>query len=508
MVRRTNQRRLAHVSSKEMQFLAPVTSHGPKGRMLAEARFVVDIRVKIYLLQPDQSLSCPIRTRRIWLSLIGFASLWEELFMRRLLIAVVLSFVIPTTAFCQTPHRVAIRAGRLIDGKSEKPLENAVIVIEGDRIASVAAGGSPPVGVAVIGLSKATVRPGFIDAHTHVLLQGDITAEEYDAQLLKQSIPYRAILAARNAHIALSHGFTAIRDLETEGAMYADVDVKTAIANGEVPGPRMQVATRAMTPTGMYPLLGYSWELKVPTGVQYVDGADGARKAVREQAMYGADWIKYYSDRRYHFETDGVLHSMVNFTDEEAKAIVDEAHRIGKKVAAHAIGSDGIAAAVRAGVDTIEHGVGLTEPLMDEMVKKGTTWVPTIMVVAYVAPGRGGNWTKMVDLEKAAFQKARKRGVKIALGTDAGGSDWRELNEAVEFDYYVNYGMTPMEAIQSGTIRAAEVLGWSDKLGTIEPGKWADFVAVSGDPLKDIKELQHVKFVMKGGVVYKDETSR
>jgi len=270
----------------------------------------------------------------------------------------------------------------------------------------------------------------------------------------------------------------------------------------------MFVATRAFAPTGTYPLLGYSWELHMPEGVQVVDGADNIRRAVREQVKYGADWIKYYSDRGYHFESDGVLHSMVNFTDDEAKAIVDETHRLGKKVAAHAIGSDGIAAALRAGVDTIEHGVGLTEPLMDEMVKKGTTWVPTIMVVAYVAPGRGGNWTKMVDLEKAAFQKARKRGVKIALGTDAGGSDWRELSEAVEFDYYVNYGMTPMEAIQSGTIRAAEVLGWGDKLGTLEPGKWADLVAVSGDPLKDIKELQHVKFVMKGGVVYKDETSR
>ncbi|PYT46091.1 MAG: hypothetical protein DMG47_06075 [Acidobacteria bacterium] len=505
MVRRTNQRRLAHVSSKEMQFLAPVTSHGPKGRMLAEARFVVDIRVKIYLLQPDQSLSCPIRTRRIWLSLIGFASLWEELFMRRLLIAVVLSFVIPTTAFCQTPHRVAIRAGRLIDGKSEKPLENAVIVIEGDRIASVTAGGSAPAGVEIIDLSKATVLPGFIDTHTHVLLQGDITAEEYDAQLLKQSIPYRAILAARNAHIALSHGFTAIRDLETEGAMYADVDVKTAIANGEVPGPRMQVATRAMTPTGMYPLLGYSWELKVPTGVQYVDGADGARKAVREQAMYGADWIKYYSDRRYHFETDGVLHSMVNFTDEEAKAIVDEAHRIGKKVAAHAIGSDGIAAALHAGVDTIEHGDGLTEALMDEMVRRGIYWVPTITVGVYVAPGRSGNWPKMAELQRENFPKAIKKGVKIALGTDAGGFDWKALNEAKEFEYYVQYGMTPMQAIRAGTSTAAELLGWGDKLGVIEPGKWADIVAISGDPLKDINELQSVKFVMKGGVVYKND---
>jgi imidazolonepropionase-like amidohydrolase len=287
--------------------------------------------------------------------------------------------------------------------------------------------------------------------------------------------------------------------------MYADVDIKNAIANGEVPGPRMQVATRAMTPTGMYPLLGYSWELQVPKGVQYVDGVDGARKAVREQVMYGADWIKYYSDRRYHFEADGVLHSMVNFTDEEAKAIVEETHRLGKKVAAHAIGSDGIAAALRAGVDTIEHGDGLTDALMDEMVRKGVYWVPTITVGAYVAPGRGGNWTKMVDLEKAAFQKALKKNVKIALGTDAGGFDWKELHQAKEFAYYVNYGMTPMQAIRSGTVVPAELLGWSEKMGTIEAGKWADLVGVSGDPLRDITELERVKFVMKAGAVYKND---
>lgn len=404
------------------------------------------------------------------------------------------------------PKRVAIRAGHLIDGKRDKLLDNVLILIEGDKIVSITPAGAPPADAELLDLSNDTVLPGFIDLHTHVLLNGDITAEDYDKQLLKESIPYRAILAARNARIALEHGFTSIRDLETEGAMYADVDVKKAIANGEVPGPRMQVATRAMAPTGMYPLLGYSWELKLPTGVQYVDGVEGARKAVREQIMYGADWIKYYSDRAYHFEPDGVLHSMVNFTDDEAKAIVDETHRLGKKVAAHCIGSDGIAAALRAGVDTVEHGDGLTEALMDEMAKKGTVWVPTIMVGAYVAPGRGGNWTRMVDLEKVAFQKALKRGVRIALGTDAGGSDWRELNEAREFQYYADYGMTPMETIQTGTIRAAEVLGWADKLGTIESGKWADIVAVSGDPLKDIKELQNVKFVMKAGVVYKNET--
>jgi imidazolonepropionase-like amidohydrolase len=403
------------------------------------------------------------------------------------------------------PQKIAIRAGRLIDGKSEAPITNALILIEDDHIVSVTAAGTPPAGIQVIDLSKATVLPGFVDTHTHLLLNGDITAEDYDVQLLKQSIPYRAILSARNARIALEHGFTSMRDLETEGAMYADVDIKTAINNGEVPGPRMQVATRAMTPTGMYPLLGYSWELQVPKGVQYVDGVDGARKAVREQVMYGADWIKYYSDRRYHFESDGVLHSMVNFTDEEAKAIVDEAHRLGKKVAAHAIGSDGIAAALRAGVDTVEHGDGLTDALIDEIARKGVYWVPTITVGAYVAPGRGGNWTRMVDLEKAAFQKALKKNVKIAFGTDAGGFDWKEINQAKEFEYYVNYGMTPMQAIRSGTVVPAELLGWRDKMGTVEPGKWADLVAVSGDPLADITELQRVKFVMKAGAVYKNE---
>jgi imidazolonepropionase-like amidohydrolase len=429
--------------------------------------------------------------------------------MRRKLVLFVWWLLLPMLAVGQVQTRIAIRAGRLIDGKNEKPLENVLIQVEGDKIISVSASGSAPAGVQVIDLGSATVLPGFIDVHTHLLLHGDTTQEEYDAQLLKESIPYRAILAARNAQIALSHGFTAMRDLETEGAMYADVDVKKAIANGEVPGPRLQVATRALTPTGMYPLLGYSWELRMPTGVQYVDGVDGARKAVREQVMFGADWIKYYSDGRVHFDPDGRLRSKVLFTDEEAKAIVEEAHRLGRKVAAHAIGSDGIAAALHAGVDTIEHGDGLTDTLMDEMVRRGVYWVPTVTVDRNLAAdSKDEFWKKTFDLQRENFAKAKQKGVKIALGTDAGGFDWKKVNQAKEFEYYVEYGMSPMQAIRMGTSIAAELLGWNETAGTVEAGKWADFVAVGGDPLKDIRELQNVKFVMKGGTIFKNDLGK
>jgi len=197
----------------------------------------------------------------------------------------------------QVPRVVAIRCGRLIDGKSAAVRSNAVIVIEGERIREV--GASVPAGAQVIDLTRSTVLPGLIDNHTHILLNGDITMADYDEQLLKQSIAYRAIRATVNARTALLHGFTTVRDLETEGAMYADVDVKTAINRGIIPGPRLFVATRSFAPTGFYPLLGYSWELKVPKGVQEVDGPDNIRHAVREQVGYGADWMACMGDMPY-----------------------------------------------------------------------------------------------------------------------------------------------------------------------------------------------------------------
>ena len=416
-----------------------------------------------------------------------------------------------TSTSAQTP-RTLIHAGRVIDGLSDRVANDLGILIEGDRIARVgpftevaAAAGD----AARIDLSGMTVLPGLIDNHTHILLQGDISTQDYDDQLLKESIPYRTIRATAAARTALLNGFTTLRDLETEGAMYADVDVKTAIARGIIPGPRLFVSTRALSGTGMYPLLGYSWELRMPEGVQIVDGPDEIRKAVREQVKYGADWIKFYADRRYYVGQDGRVHSWVNFTDEEMRTIVDEAHRLGRKVAAHAIGWDGIDAALRAGANTIEHGDGLTPDLIDRMVKQRVYWCPTIFVGAYVAEGRGGVWPKLVEFERVAFGEALRRGLLpyISYGTDAGGYAWTE-NQAQELDYMVRYGMTPMQAIRSATSVAAALLDQRENLGAIGAGRYADIIAVAGDPLADITELQRVGFVMKGGVVYKNVSAR
>ena len=411
----------------------------------------------------------------------------------------------PTAA----PRRIIIHAGRLIDGVTQAPRSDQGILVEGDRIVSVGPYveiSGKAAGAEQVDLGSMTVLPGLIDNHTHVLLQGDVTAADYDEQLLKESIPYRTIRATAAARTALMNGFTTIRDLETEGAMYADVDLKTAIARSVVPGPRMFVATRAFSATGMYPLLGYSWELRMPEGVQVVDGPDEIRKAVREQVKYGADWIKVYADRKYYIASDGRLRSWVNFTDGEFKAFVSEAHRLGRKVAVHAVGWDGIDAALRAGVNTIEHGDGLTPDLIDRMIKQKVYWCPTIYVGVYVAGGRGGPWPKMVELERQAFGTALKRGLLplISYGTDAGGYPWTE-NQAKEFAYMVKYGMTPMQAIKAATSVAAGLLDRGDSLGAVAPGHYADLVAVRGDPLRDITELEPVRWVMKGGTVYKSE---
>src|ERR1700757_540510 len=407
--------------------------------------------------------------------------------------------------FGQTSAKtLALRCGGLFDGRSESLRKNVVVVVEGETIREVA--NTVPAGAELIDLSRETCLPGLIDTHTHLLLQGDITAADYDEQLLKQSPEYRTILATVNARRALEYGFTTIRDLETEGAGYADADVKKAINNGVIPGPRMQVATRALDVTGAYPLQGYAPNLIVPHGVQVVDGADNARQAVREQISHGADWIKVYSDRSYRVREDGVLDDIPTFTMEELKAIVDEAHRERHKVASHAIALYGVHNSIEAGVDSIEHGNYIADEDLKAMVAHGTFYVPTIYVGAYVAEGRAAAgapvWVKMLSIHEDTFRRALKAGVKIAFGTDAGGFAWT-VNPAKEFAYMVKWGMTPAQAIRSATSSAAELLGWSDQVGAIDAGKFADIVAVPGDPLADITALEKVDFVMKAGAIVK-----
>lgn len=411
-----------------------------------------------------------------------------------------ISILFVAEAFAQNAAPpVYIKCGSLFDGKSGTLQKNVVIEVLGDKIAAIGAAAQQ-----VIDLSSETCLPGLIDTHTHVMLQGDITAEEYDTQLLKQSLQYRTILATVNVKRALDYGFTSIRDVETEGAWYSDVDVKKAINNGIIPGPRMQVATRALDVTGSYPLLGYAPGIDVPKGVQIVDGADAARKAVREQISYGADWIKVYSDRGYSLRPDGVLDDIPTFTLDELRAIVDEAHRERRKVASHAIGLNGVHNSVEAGVDSIEHGDYISDEDIKAMVSKGIYSVPTIFVGDYVAQGRADAgapiWLKMLAVHEDTFRRSLKAGLKIAFGTDAGGFPWT-INPAKEFPYMVKWGMTPAQAIQSATVTASQLMGMQDKVGTVEVGKLADIIAVPGDPLADITVLEKVNFVMKGGAV-------
>jgi imidazolonepropionase-like amidohydrolase len=415
--------------------------------------------------------------------------------------------VIAVSCFAQATKPVAIHAGRLFDPGSARLLTDQIIIIRGERITEVGPAGSLaiPSGAELIDLRQATVLPGMIDAHTHLFLTGE-SGGRYDEQLLKESWQYRTIEAVVNARKDLEAGFTTLRDLETEGAMYSDVDVRNAINRGLIPGPRLQVATRALSTTGGYALEGYSPEVAVPSGVQVVDSPWAARQAVREQIKYGADLIKVYSTHRFRFTPDGHLDSVPTFTLEELQAIVDEAHRQQVKVACHVYGGAGLRNALEAGVDSIEHGLELDDVSLREMVSKGIYLVPTLYVYEFEPEedlrATGGK-TSRARIHEESFRRALASGVKIAFGTDVG--PFPHGTQAKEFEYMVRFGMTPAQAICSATQRAAELMGWQDRVGSLERSKFADVIAVSGDPLSDITELERVKFVMKGGVVVKNE---
>jgi imidazolonepropionase-like amidohydrolase len=408
----------------------------------------------------------------------------------------------------------AIRAGSLIDGKSDKPRHDQVIVVHGNRIESVtdSATAKIPSAATVIDLSKATVLPGLIDSHTHIFLQGEDPAQGgYDANILNAPLALRAARATVAARRALEQGFTTLRDVETEGAGYGDVGIKQAIEQGYIPGPRLFISTRAISTTGGYPLEGYAPELDMPKGAQLVDGPVEARKAAREQLDHGADWIKVYMTHRSWVGKNGELVSQPTLTVDELRAIVDETHGWGKKVACHAYGGIGLHRALDGGCDSIEHGLDLDDAAISQMLKQGTWYVPTISAYYHdwaPADTPAGRRDRLrVSLHEPSFKKALKAGVKIAFGTDMGGIPWSEPI-AQEFPRMVELGMPPMEAIQSATSRAAIMLDMDGKLGIVAPGALADIIAVSGDPLQDIKALGSVQFVMKDGKVFKSEGSQ
>ena len=410
--------------------------------------------------------------------------------------------------YAEDQPRTYVRAGKLLDVRSGKMVSNQVIVIRGERIERVAGSNDVtiPAGAPVVDLSHATVLPGLIDCHTHIMLS-DTDDSHYDEILLKQSWQYRTILATLNVKRDLEAGFTAMRDVESEGSMYSDVDVRNAINQGLIPGPRLKVSTRGISSTGGYGLAGYSPEVTVPIGVQTVDGVVEARKAVREQFNYGADLIKIYGTDRYSFTPEGKEVSVANFSLEEIQAIVDEARLKGIKVACHAYDGPGLHYCIDAGVASIEHGIQLDDEAIKKMVAKGTYLVPTLYVYAGALEKidfeKSGGKTTRVILHEASFRKALAAGVKIAFGSDAG--PFPHGTQAIEFEWMTRYGMSPLAAIQSATINAADLLGWGDQIGAIEPGKYADMIALSGDPLEDIKQLEQIRLVIKGGAVVKNE---
>ena len=435
----------------------------------------------------------------------------KEIFRSFLLELILLSSVLTVFATAQehaakTPERVIVHAGKMLDVRSGKTLTDQAIVIEGGKIVSVGpmaqANRSP--GDPVIDLPNATVLPGLTDAHTH--MTGDPQDVGYEG--LGISIPRATLIGARNARLTLEAGFTTVRNVGAEG--FSDVALRDAINAGDIPGPHMLVSGPALGITG-----GHCDENLLPFEFHYTaegvaDGVEGVQHKVREVIKYGADLIKICA-------TGGVLSHGDNpqasqYTLEEMKAIVADAHRLGRKVAAHAHGAQGILWASQAGVDSIEHGSYIDDAAIAEMKKNGTYLVPTLYLADWFLDNaeRLHVPAEMIAKGRAVMAAARKNeahafasGVKVAFGTDA--AVYPHGLNAHEFAVMVKLGLTPLQSIQAATINAADLLGWSDKIGAIEAGKWADLIAVDGDPLQDVTTLEKVKFVMKGGEVVKNE---
>jgi imidazolonepropionase-like amidohydrolase len=420
------------------------------------------------------------------------------------LVVVLLALAVQLVAQ-QAPRPVALHAGHVLDVKTGKLLSDQTIVIEDGKIVSFGASADTkaPVDAVRIELPNATILPGLIDAHTHLTMDPKFGYEE-----LGLSIPREALIGAKNARLTLEAGFTAVRNVGASG--YSDVALRDAINAGDVPGPRMLVSGPALGITGGHcdeNLLAYQYHAAAD-GV--ADGIAAVQHKVRENIKYGSDLIKICA-------TGGVLSKgddpqASQYTLEELKAIVADAHRLGRKVAAHAHGAQGILWASEAGVDSIEHGSYIDDAGIAEMKKNGTYLVPTLYLGDWFMENAERNHVPdfLLVKAKAVMPAARKNiahafasGVKVAFGTDA--AVYPHGLNAHEFAVMVKLGLTPLQAIQAATINAADLLGWPGKVGSLEPGAWADIVAVDGDPLKDVTILEHVKFVMKGGEVVRNE---
>ena len=403
---------------------------------------------------------------------------------------------------------VAVRAGRLVDVERGEIRRDQLIVVRGDRIEAVLPGSArPPAGARVIDLSRFSVLPGLIDCHAHLI--GDLT--DADALLpLQRSGAQEAFSGVRNARSTLLAGFTTVRDVGTYRAL-VDVALRDAIVDGTVIGPRTAVAGAYVTVTGGGgELVGAAPDVTIPAEYRFgvANGADEVRARVRAILSGGADFVKLIATGAVL--TQGTKPGASEYTEEEIRAAVEQAAEFGTYVAAHAHGAEGIKRAVRAGVRSIEHGSLIDDEAIALMKEKGTWLVADIYNGDYIAStGREQGWDEEIlrkndettDAQRAGFRKAVAAGVRIAYGTDSGVYPHRFA--ARQLPYMVRHGMTPMQAIRSATLSAAELMGWDDRVGSVAPGKYADLVAVQGDVLANLETLENVGFVMKGGIVYK-----
>ena len=423
----------------------------------------------------------------------------------RTLAGVLGMLVTATVLWSQTPQVVAVRAGRLFNSKSGQVMTKQVVLIQGERITDVGPEDQIkiPQGARVIDLSQATVLPGLIDGHSHVfdsLSNGERVTTTNEAW---------AISAMHEAHTDLLAGFTSMRDCGTHGEGYGDVDIRNAINRGLFDGPRMQVSTRGIGASGSS-YIGMPG-INLTAGNVGIRGVEEARQAVREQIRYGADWIKVFPVAGWSFNAAGDIFFDPTFTLDELKAIVDEAHRHNRKLAAHAYGGEGLRNAIIAGVDTIEHGQGLDDTMIEMMVQKGLYYDPTGIrysldsIDANDRKNTGGKYSIIPIFDKNARAAIAHKGLKIMFGSGVDGDLYPHGTQGRDFEWLVKHGMTPTAALQAATVVDSEMMGWQDRIGSLEKGKYADIVAVSGDPLQDITEMQRVKFVMKGGKVIKND---